>query len=79
MTEFQKLENMLDKSLNIFFNRMEKKIEDSIAPVQDQIDDLASNFDKQLQPLRSEMEDLSFSQQAEIQTGCHLKVNQNKK
>ena len=29
MTDFQKLENMLDKSLKIFFNRMEKKIEDS--------------------------------------------------
>ena len=45
MTDFQKLENMLDKSLKIFFNRMGKKIEDSIALVQDQIDDLASqNF-----------------------------------
>ena len=55
----------MDKFLKIFFDRIDKKIEDGVAPVQKKIDNFSSNFDKKLEQLGSTVEDIALSLQTE--------------
>ena len=51
-TDYEKIENMLDKSLKIFFNRMENKLDTNVDPLKKQIQDLSSRLDSNINPIK---------------------------
>ena len=65
-TYYEKIENMLDKSLKIFFNRMENKLNTNVEPLKKQIQDLSSRLDSNINPIKKDITDLSFACHAEI-------------
>ena len=60
-----KLQNKFDKSLKIYFDRIDKKIDDNVAPVQKKLDNVSSNLDKKLEQLGSTVEELALALQNE--------------
>ena len=65
-TDYEKIENMLDKSLKIFFNRMENKLDTNVKPLKKQIQDLSTRLDSNINPIKKDITDLSFACHAEI-------------
>ena len=65
-TDYEKIENMLDKSLRIFFNRMENKLDTNVEPLKKQIQDLSTRLDSNINPIKKDITDLSFACHAEI-------------
>ena len=65
LTEMERVENMAEKSLTIFFNRFDKKLTDTTEMLQSQINNLEAGINRQLNPLRSQMDDLAQTQLGE--------------
>ena len=51
-TDYEKIENMLDKSLKIFFNRMENKLDTNVEPLKKQIQDLSTRLESNINPIK---------------------------
>ena len=65
LTEMERVENMVGKSLTIFFNRFDKKLTDTTEMLQSQINNLEAGINRQLNPLRSQLDDLAQTQLGE--------------
>ena len=62
LSEAERLEKIMEKSLKIYFNRFDKKLTDSSEMLQSQINNLELGINKTLNPIRTQIEYLAEAQ-----------------